>query len=286
VSEIYKPIYVERILVPLDNSTHSFAALKAAVEMANHYGAELRGVFIEDITLLNLAQMPFHQEVGEYSAIIREISFDGLNRGIFVQSRWVIQSFRKLTNQTDIKAEFTVLRGDVNKMIDKESQTCDLIIIGKSGKNILGRSRLGSTAKMMVQKHQNPLLLVEENNQLGYPMILLYENSPEGKISLETARDLLDPEETLVILLNKDDPELFLETTSQLNKWASMYQINISIQGFKTHSLERYIHMIMKLKTGLFILPHITDPVNQTIAQVCLEKISLPVMLIRVINNQ
>jgi len=286
VSEGCLPICVERILVPLDKSTHSFAALKAAIELARHYDAELTGVFIEDITILNLAQMPFHQEVGEYTAIIREISSDGLSRGLHVQSRWVIQSFRKLINETDIIADFAVLRGDVNEMIDKEAQKCDLIIIGKSGTNILGRSRLGSTAKMMIQEHKVPLLLVEENNQLGYPMILLYENSPEGKISLETARDLLDPDENLVILLNKDNPLLFSETTTQLKKWASIHQINISIQGFKTRSLRRHIHMIDKLKTGLFILPHNADPINHSIAQVCLEMISLPVMLIRVKDLQ
>lgn len=285
MSDVTKPICVKRILIPLDNSRHSFAALQAAVELARHYDAEIEGLFVEDINLLKLAEMPFHQEVGEYTAIIRELSTDGLSRGIIVQSRWVVQSFRKMINQTELKSDFVVLRGEVSETIRKESQKYDLIILGKSGTNILGRDKLGSTTKKMIGNHRIPLMLVEENNQLGYPMILLYENSPVGNISLETARDLLDPDETLIILLNKDNPEAFTETKKQLKKWALAHQVNISIESYKSHTFRRFIQLIDGLKTGLFILPHNADPTHQTITQLCLDMISLPVLLIR-FNNR
>lgn len=281
MSEVYEPICVKRILVPLDHSNHSIAALQAAIKLARHYEAELKGVYVEDINLLKLAEMPFHQEVGQYTAIIREISADGLSRGIFVQSRWVVQKFRRLINQTDINADFVVLRGDVSETIDLESQKCDLVVIGKSGKNIMGKSRLGSTAKRMIQYHQIPLLLVEEDNQIGSPMILLFDNSPTGKIGLETARDLLEPHETLLILLNKDDPEGLSEAKAYLKQWTSIHHINISIEGFRTHYIQRFIQMIDRLKTGLFILPQHPEPINQAIVDVSLQMISLPVLLIR-----
>lgn len=280
MSEVYEPLCVKRILVPLDHSNHSVAALKVAVKLAHQYDAEIKGIFVEDINLLNLAEMPFHQEVGEYTALIREISSEGLSRGIFVQSRWVIQSFRRLINQTDLDGDVVVLRGDVNEIIDGESQNCDLVVIGKSGKNILGRSRLGSTAKRMIQYHRIPLLLVEEDNQIGSPMILLFDNSPAGKIGLETARDLIEPYETLLILLNKDDSEGFSEAKAYLNQWNSTRHLNISIEGFRTHFIQRFIQMIDKLKTGLFILPQHAEPNNQAIVDACLQAISLPVLLI------
>lgn len=281
MSDVYEPICVERILVSLDNSTHSIAALKAAVELARHFNADLKGVFIEDVNLLNLAEMPFRQEVGEYTAIVREMSTDGLSRSIFVQSRWVVRSFRKIINQSDINADIIVLRGDVNEMIEQESQTCDLIVIGKTGTNPIGGRRLGSTAKALINSHKKPLLLVEENNRLGYPMILFYSNSPLGKISLETIRTLLDPEETLVILLNKDDPDDFSHQKAELERWASTHKVNISVQAIKTQAFMRFIQMINGLKTGLFVLPHYDDPTRQGIIQLCLDEISLPILLVR-----
>ena len=281
MSETIKPICVERILVSLDSSKHSFAALHAAIELAHHYDAALKGVFVEDITLLSLAEMPFRQEVGEYSAIVREISTDGITRGIFVQSRWVVRTFRKLINQTDLTGDIAILRGNVRETIKQESEECDLLILGKSGTNPLLKRRLGSTTKAMIRSQRKPLLLVEENNRLGYPLIVLYNASPIGMTCLETARDLLDPGETLIILLSEDDPQAFQQSKQDLSNWASENQINISYQPYKSRNFERFLQQINGVKTGLFILPQITEIPDQRLVELVLEKVSLPILLIR-----
>jgi nucleotide-binding universal stress UspA family protein len=281
VNDVNKPIRVNRILVSLDSSKHSFAALNAAIDLAHHYDAALKGVFIEDITLLSLAEMPFRQEVGEYSAIVREISTDGITRGILVQGRWVIQTFRKLVNQTEINGDFAILRGKVSEIIARESKECDLLVLGKSGTNSLLRRRLGSTARTMIRRHKKPLLLVEEDNRLGYPLIVLYDKSPLGQISLETARDLLDPGESLIILLNEDDPEAFNQKKQRLSEWASEKQIKISIQTYQYRSFSRFLQQIHGVKTGLFILPNIHNDPKGRIVDWVLEKVSLPILLIR-----
>lgn len=281
MSEVYKPICVERILVSLDSSAHSFAGLQAAVELAHHYDAVLQGVFVEDITLLSLAEMPFHQEVGEYSAIIREISTDGMTRGIFVQSKWVIRTFRKLINQTDLKGDIAVLRGNVLEVIEKETEQCDLLIIGKTGTNPSGQRRLGSTTKALIRKQQKSMLLVEEGNRLGYPMIVFYDPSPQGRISLETSRDLLGPGETLMILLNADSPDELEENKQVLKNWAVENQVNVSIQTYKTRAFKRFLQMISGLKSGLFILPYLQNQEKRAFVEICLRTVSLPILLVR-----
>jgi len=281
VSEAYEPICVERILVSLDSSPHSFAGLKAAVELAHHYDAELKGIFIEDSTLLSLAEMPFRQEVGEYTAIVREISSDGMTRSIFVQSRWVIRTFRKLINRSNLKGDIAVLRGNVRETIEKESEKCDLLIVGKTGTNPLGLRRLGSTTKALIRSQQKSLLLVEEENRLGYPMIVFYDPSPLGQISLETGRDLLDPGETLMVLINADDPDEMEENKKALGSWAQENSVNISVQTYKTRAFKRFLEMISGLKTGLFILPHLNDLEKRPFIEICLETLSLPVLLVR-----
>ena len=281
MNEAYEPICVERILVSLDSSPHSFAGLKAAVELAHHYDAELKGIFIEDSTLLSLAEMPFRQEVGEYTAIVRDISFDGMTRSIFVQSRWVIRTFRKLINRSNLKGDIAILRGNVRQTIEKESEKCDLLIIGKTGTNPLGLRRLGSTAKALIRNQQKSLLLVEEENRLGYPMIVFYDSSPLGQISLETSRELLDPGETLTVLINADDPNELEENKKALRSWAQENSVNVSIQTYKTRAFKRFLEMISGLKTGLFILPHLTDLKKRPFVEICLETLSLPILLVR-----
>lgn len=282
MSEDFEPIHVKRILVSLDNSMHSMAALQAAVELAQHYNAELKAVFIEDTTLLRLAEMPFCQEVGEYTAIVREISMAGLSRGIIVQSRWVIQSFRNIINKTDLDADIFIRRGNVNETIFKESQQSDLIVIGRSGTNPLSGRRLGSTAMALIKNHTKPLLLLEENSHLGYPKLVFFENSPLGNICLETARDLLNPEETLVILLKQDDQEAFTNNTAHVKQWSGRHNVNISIQAIKTRTIARFSRIIEGLRTGLLILPHDIDSHSEELTLLCLDKISMPTLLVRI----
>jgi len=207
VNKAIQTLCVDRILVSLDSSRHSFAALQAAIQLADHFNAAIHGVFIEDITLLGLAKMPFRQEVGEYSAIVRDISSDDMSRGIQVQSRWIIRSFNKLINQTDIQGDFAVLRGKVSEIIANEMKNYDLLVMGKSGTNTMQPGRLGSTTKATIQEQMKPILLVEEGNQLGFPMIVLFENTTLGMISLETCKSLIDPDDTIIIVILDNDPD-------------------------------------------------------------------------------
>ncbi|MDF1518982.1 MAG: universal stress protein [Brevefilum sp.] len=276
-----QPICVERILVSLDSSSHSFSALKAAVELAHHYNASLKGVFIHDSKLLNLANMPFLREVGEYTAITREISSDGITRGMVVQSRWITQTFHKLTNQTGLHGEFEILHGNIDQIIDQEAENCDLLVIGKSGTNPFRKRRLGSTAKMVIKEGKKPLLLVEENNQLGHPIFVMFDNSPVGWVSLEAGRDLLNIGENLNILINEDSAEEYRSVQKKIRSWAVEKQINIAFQAYKTESFDRFLDKIFDLKIGLFIMPRIIEDMKQSLIEKCLRRISLPILLIQ-----
>ena len=64
---------IRRILVAVDASTHSLAALEAASVLAEVLNAELVGIFVEDINLLRLAGLPFAREVRYQSALDRPL---------------------------------------------------------------------------------------------------------------------------------------------------------------------------------------------------------------------
>jgi hypothetical protein len=125
------------------------------------------------------------------------------------------------------------------------------------------------------------LLLIEENTQIGYPIIVMYENSPLGKISLETARDLMDPSETLVIFLNADDPDDFLKIKTELKQWAIDHKIKISVESFKFQAISRVIDIVEGMQTGLFILPHNVDSPLTKRLEGDIEEIRIPILLIQ-----
>lgn len=281
MSEQYKPICINRILVTLDSSKHSFSALKAAVELAQHYNAELKGVFIQDTTLLKLAETEILYEVGEYTAISRKISAEGITQGMAVQSRWIAKAFQKLTAHTGINGDFSVLHGNVDEIIEKESEKCDLLVIGKSGTHPMRKRRLGSTAKAIIQRGKKSFLLVEEDTNLGYPIFILFTDSPLGWISLKTASELLDTGDELTILLEDIDSEELTNQKKEIRTWAKEEKVNILFQPFTANSFGRIILKIKNLRTGLFFIPYMLKPLYKDLVEKYLKEIPFPIFIVR-----
>lgn len=277
----YKPLCVKRILVSLDSSRHSFSALKAAVDLAHHYDAKLRGVFIQDTALLNLAETDFFCEVGEYTAISRRISVEGITQGMVVQSRWIARAFQKLTAQTEIDGDFLVLHGNVDEIIEKESEKCDLLVMGKTGTNPIKRRRLGSTAKAIIHHGETSILIVEEDTNLGYPIFVLFEDSPLGWISLKTAGELLGSGEKLTILLEEIDPKEFAKQKQDIRTWAKEEKVNISFQTFTAETFGRFIQKIKNLRIGLFFVPFMLKPLYKVLVEKYLKEITFPIFLVQ-----
>ena len=143
--------------------------------------------------------------------------------------------------------------------------------------------RLGSTAQALIKNHTKPLLLIEENARLGQPIIVVYHQSPLGTRCLETGRDLVNPGETLVILVCQDDPDTFAEVTANLNQWATSNNSKISIQGYKTETIHRLFSMLNALEKGLLILPHGGNVSELKVIHLFINEVSQPMLLIR--NN-
>jgi K+-sensing histidine kinase KdpD len=58
---------IERIVVSLDAASENATAIDTAARLAAHWKAHLRGVFVEDEDLLNLASLPFARQVTLHS---------------------------------------------------------------------------------------------------------------------------------------------------------------------------------------------------------------------------
>ncbi len=276
----------QRILVALDCSNHSYAALKAAVVLARHFDASLTGVFIEDTRLMDLANSPFCTEVGEYTAAVRNISYENLSKGIRVQYKWIGRAFSKLIKAAEIDAKLRIHQGKITETLFDLMQDYDLIVIGKSGTNLMHGQRFGSTARAMMRACQKPILLLEEGNKIGYPTLFLYDGSELGKQSLTKAKSFLDPGETLVFLIDNQNQTTFESHTAALNAWAKVNNINISIEPIRLNRPFSFFQMVSGLKIGLFILPTTEKAQKSSFIQQCLEKIQMPILIINPPSEQ
>ncbi|NIV32483.1 MAG: universal stress protein, partial [Anaerolineae bacterium] len=121
---------IRRILVALDASPHSLAALEAAVDLAARFEAELAGLFVEDENLLRLADLPFVSEIGVFTATRRRVDGGEMERQIRVQGRRVREIFTVRTRRAQVTWSFRVVRGTVLSEVLSAASEADVLVLG------------------------------------------------------------------------------------------------------------------------------------------------------------
>jgi nucleotide-binding universal stress UspA family protein len=181
---------IRRILVALDASQHSLAALEAASELAEALKAELVGIFVEDVNLLNLAGLPFVREVGYPSGTARSLDSPSMERALRIQAEQVRQTLVGVATRHQLRWSFRVVRGQVASELLIAAQGADLLALGRASLASTRRVRLGATARVVVAQAARPVLLLQHGHAICQPVQLVYDASPAGKRALATAAQL------------------------------------------------------------------------------------------------
>lgn len=137
---------IRRILVALDATAESLAALDAAADLAERLRAELLGLFVEDIDLVNLAALPFTREIDLAAGTVADINLHTVERQFRVQKKKVRSALEKAAEARRLTWSFRTVRGQVTTELLKAAPGVDLVTVGKGGFPLTRRSRLGSTA--------------------------------------------------------------------------------------------------------------------------------------------
>ena len=95
---------VGRVLMAVDASLQNYDALEAAAEFAAHLQAHLEALFVEDINLFKLAELPFAKELDRSSGIMRPLDPDSVNRKLRADA----QRFERRLSEESVKRRISV----------------------------------------------------------------------------------------------------------------------------------------------------------------------------------
>lgn len=190
---------IRRILIALDASPASQAALELAAELAVRYQAELIGVYVEDINLIRSAELPITQEVGYYSGSSHDIDTPHLERELRAHARRVEQLLASIARKGNLRWSFQRARGVIPGELITAAAGTDLIILGKTGWS--GGNKIGSTAREVAVSSPIQSLILLKRVRPGSPTLVLYDGSPAGRKALAAARRISRPQGKLIILI-------------------------------------------------------------------------------------
>jgi nucleotide-binding universal stress UspA family protein len=274
-------IIIRRILVALDASPHSEAALDAAAQLAARVSAELEGLFIEDINLLRLAELPFAREVGFFTAAGRRLDTRELERQLRAQARRVHARLTAIAERDRLQWSFRVTRGAIATELLEASSGADLVILGRSGWSPRRGGRLGSTARTLAFGAPTLTLVLQKGTCLGLPVLAVYDGSPLSEKALAAAAFLARQEEgPVTVILVDDGPEaraLRQQATDQLDERG----VQARFRKLERSNVRWLARLVREEGCGTLVLPAKSTLLQEEALLALVDEIDAPVLFVR-----
>jgi len=274
---------IRRILVALDASRHSLAALEAAAELAASLEAELQGLFVEDINLLRAAGSPVAREVQYPFFTAARLNLARMERELRAQAAQARHALAACCEQRQIKWSFRVVRGQVAPEVLATALEADLLSLGKASRPLIGqvrRVRLGSTAWAAAAQAPHYVLLLQRDTGISPPVVVTYDGSPTARQALMIAAWLVQKKGGyLAILILASVLDDLQRLQAEISNLLRGQRLVVRYRRLTDVSVATLTHEVRSEGSGVLVL-------NSTIMQpdalhTLLDEVDCPVLLVR-----
>lgn len=218
------PMPVGRILILLDGSRLSLAALEAAAEIAAARNAEVLGIFVEETNLLRAAGYGFAREVGGSSGLARPLEVAALETRMQVLAEQARRTLQQTMAGRGLVQSLKLCRGRVAEEVLNLMQPDDLVVLGRVGWSCIPGARLGSTARILLRQAPCEVLLWVEPRHQRQSRVVVLLNHDQGanhravRVGAELARRSKQPLSVLIRSKPEDDSALAEDILTYLQR--------------------------------------------------------------------
>ncbi|MFB3915594.1 MAG: universal stress protein [Terriglobales bacterium] len=270
---------IRRILVALDASAHSLAALQLAADLAANTNAELTGLFVEDTNLLRLARAPHAREI--YASGQEAINSSRMEKTLRAQAEQARQALMAAAERAQVASGFRVVRGEVTAEVLAAASEADLLTVGRGSWFSTQRLRLGSTAIAISASAPGALLLVEHGIAFEPQALVLYDGTSAAQKALRAAEKLVQSycESMTVLLLAKTADTaraMEEEVTAQLEHKA----INVQFRRVYGTDVLSIVHAVQAEGGGILVIGNHSSAAGKSRIQELFHHLHYPILLV------
>lgn len=180
---------INSLLVPVDSSAHSRAALEHGVDLGRVYRARMTGLYVLDIRYLEMP--PYLDYSYTFEAVPPTLAPLDVMEKFRVKSERILDDFREVVERAGLSVETRTEEGVPSQVIVDAGDAHDLIVMGKRGEHAKwGRDLLGSTAESVARHSATPVLLAESKSRPMRKALVLFDGSHPANRALKLAADL------------------------------------------------------------------------------------------------
>ena len=196
----------KRIVVALDTGSLSRAAIETAARLAIGLRAELEALFVEDINLRRLAELPFASELGNTSAQHRRFDVAELDRAIGVQAQQVRRALEAAARELPLSWSLEIVRGDLIAVVLQRTGAADLLVLGRTRRPAYRGA------------HGEKVMRRLERRVARHPIVALFDGSAAAARALDAALALERRERgDMLVAIPASQPEQFAELRGQVD---------------------------------------------------------------------
>lgn len=246
---------IRRILVALDASPPSLAALRGAVELAAKMEAELLGLFVEDINLLRLSDSPYAREILYPTAEEVPLDRESMERKLRAQAGQAREALATAAKRSQVEWSFRIVRGQVSSEILAAAAGADLLTLGRRSWSFSQKLRIGSTALAVLSGEMPALLLSERGMKLSLPVLVCYDGSAAGQRGLFLAADLARAgSNQLIVLLLGEGQERAQRLQEQAVPLLQGEKLQVRFRPIDFRDERSLLHAIKAEHAGILVL--------------------------------
>jgi len=178
------------LLVALDTSAQSLAALEMGVELASMGGCSMKGVYIEEKKLQDACLSSISREVELATTSNRSFDMERLASIHRAQAAHARQAIEMASERRRIDWEFEVRHGVASEVIQELGKVSEMVLMGSRSMNWGQGSGFGSTALPMITRYPGSLFLARKSKSLAFPLTVVCCGFEANQVMLKLAFDL------------------------------------------------------------------------------------------------
>jgi len=274
---------IRRILVALDASEPGYGALQSAAMLANQLHAELQAMFVEDINLLRLAELPFAREMVFGSHEGRRITLANMERQIQQQTARLRAIVEELATQQHINVDFKVLRGHISEELCLAAQQMDLLILGKKNTRQLQQApKLGRITHDVLSTLSCNVLLLQQGAVVERPVAVLFDGSVAGQRALQLALQLAHGDHDQLLLIypatGEQQRQVWLQQAVTLSR---EFGVDAAWRMLDSNSSDALLQTLMQNNSRVLILAAVNRNFAAEAVQDIIQRSPVPVIVVR-----
>ncbi len=268
---------LRRILVALDVSEQSRAALEAAARLAEGLNAELVGLFVEDSDLLRMAELPVTRLVGARGTGSLDPAM--LRRAFKVQAAEARAALERTAEQWQIKWSFRIAQGSSAEAVVAEAGDFDLVALGRTSRPAVRTAPLGATARRTAMAASCSVLVSRSGKRAGCPLVALYEGGVRAlPLTAQLARVFAC---SLIVGVLADTPERAAALEGEAATWLREAGLRGRVERLDAAEAAAIHDLVQRRDAGLLVVDQRGPLASKLDLEGLLETQEVPVLLLR-----